>query len=243
MKITKTNAQTTLKEIQSVRDQIDDIKRRLQELAIMASKYGSTEKVDEELLYYREKIVEMDDRIAKLKIEIDVSNQINDNKRNEIRNRDEYIKRLRLMIEMRKNIPEPVVVQAPPPKVETEYVAVVGDDVDQIMAMKIIEHNCPVPCTRLGGGFYLFGTRKIYCKIMHGKLVVRVGGGYMSIDEFLITNSDHEMCRVQYMMEKEQVMDYEELTVYQTLVVKAGIKIVRVKSKVTSDMKMAGTFK
>lgn len=33
---------------------------------------------------------------------------------------------------------------------------------------------------------------------MHGKLVVRVGGGYMSIDEFLITNSDHEMCRVQY---------------------------------------------
>lgn len=44
-------------------------------------------------------------------------------------------------------------------------------------------------------------------------------------------------------MEKEQVMDYEELTVYQTLVVKAGIKAVRVKSKVTSDMKMAGTFK
>ena len=44
-------------------------------------------------------------------------------------------------------------------------------------------------------------------------------------------------------MEKEQAMDYEELTVYQTLVVKAGIKAVRVKSKVTGDMKMAGTFK
>ena len=165
----------------------------------MAAKYGSTEKVDEELLYYKEKLVEMDDWIAKLKIEIDVSNQINDNKRNEIWNRDEYIKWLRLMIEMRKNIPEPVVVQAPPPpKPELEYVAVVGDDVDALMAQKIREHNCPVPCTRLGGGFYLFGTWKIYCKIMHGKLVVRVGGGYMSIDEFLITNSDHEMCRVQY---------------------------------------------
>ena len=100
----------------------------------MAAKYGSTDKVDEELLYYKEKLVEMDDRIAKLKIEIDVSNQINDNKRNEIRNRDEYIKWLWLMIEMRKNIPEQVVVQAPPPKPELEYVAVVGDDVDALMA-------------------------------------------------------------------------------------------------------------
>lgn len=135
LKITKSNLQITLKDIQGIRDQIDDMKRRLQELAIMAAKYGSTDKVDEELQYYREKLIEMDDRIAKLKIEIDVTNQINDNKRNEIRNRDEYIKRLRLMIEMRKNIPEPVVVALPPPpKQEQEYVAVVGDDVDELMA-------------------------------------------------------------------------------------------------------------
>ena len=99
----------------------------------MAAKYGSTEKVDDELIYYKEKLIEMDDKIAKLKIEIDVTNQINDNKRNEIRNRDEYIKRLRLMIEMRRNIPEPVKAP-PPPKPETEYVAVVGDDVDELMA-------------------------------------------------------------------------------------------------------------
>lgn len=135
LKITKSNLQITFKDIQGIRDQIDDMKRRLQELAIMAAKYGSTDKVDEELQYYREKLIEMDDRIAKLKIEIDVTNQINDNKRNEIRNRDEYIKRLRLMIEMRKNIPEPVVVAPPPPpKQEQEYVAVVGDDVDELMA-------------------------------------------------------------------------------------------------------------
>lgn len=90
--MTKTNASLASKEIQVVRDQIDDMKRRLQELAIMASKYGNTDKVDEELDYYKEKLIEMDDKIAKLKIEIDVTNQINDNKRNEIRNRDEYIK-------------------------------------------------------------------------------------------------------------------------------------------------------
>jgi hypothetical protein len=46
------------------------------------------------------------------------------------------------MIEMRRNIPEPVVVKPPPPPKEMEYVAVVGDDVDELMAKKLIEHNC-----------------------------------------------------------------------------------------------------
>jgi len=47
------------------------------------------------------------------------------------------------MIEMRRNIPEPVVVAPPPPpKKEEVYVAVSGDDVDEIMAAKLREHNC-----------------------------------------------------------------------------------------------------
>jgi hypothetical protein len=82
----------------------------------MAAKYGSSAQVDEEIVHYREKLIEMDGRIAKTKIEIDVTYQINENKRNELRNREEYIKLLKLMIEMRKNIPEPVVVVEAPPK-------------------------------------------------------------------------------------------------------------------------------
>ena len=31
----------------------------------------------------------------------------------------------------------------------------------------------------------MFGTRKIYAKVMNGQLVVRVGGGYMVIEEFI----------------------------------------------------------
>lgn len=48
------------------------------------------------------------------------------------------------MIEMRRNIPEPVVVAKPPPPPEpkTDYVAVSGDDVDELMAAKLREHNC-----------------------------------------------------------------------------------------------------
>ena len=47
--------------------------------------------------------------------------------------------------------------------------------------------------TRLGGGFYMFGTKKIYAKIMNGRLVIRVGGGYMSIDEFMKYHGVQEM--------------------------------------------------
>ena len=47
-----------------------------------------------------------------------------------------------------------------------------------------------MPIKRLGNGFYLFGTRKIFAKIMNGKLVIRVGGGYMVIEEFIATYAD-----------------------------------------------------
>ena len=56
--------------------------------------------------------------------------------------------------------------------------------------------ECIVPVRRLGDSFYIFGTRKIYAKIMNGKLVIRVGGGFMVIDEFIKTYTDQEMNKV-----------------------------------------------
>lgn len=38
----------------------------------------------------------------------------------------------------------------------------------------------------------MFGTKKIYCKIINGKLVVRVGGGYMGIEEFIMQYGQQE---------------------------------------------------
>ena len=67
------------------------------------------------------------------------------------------------------------------------YKAVKGDPIDEMLADYIRKTGCLVPITRLGGGFYMFGTKKIYCKIMNGKLVVRVGGGYMMIEEFILS--------------------------------------------------------
>ena len=77
------------------------------------------------------------------------------------------------------------------------YKAQKGDLVDEMLAQYINVANCPVPIKRLGDGYYLFGTRKIYAKIMNGKLVIRVGGGYMVIEEFIATYAQQELTKMQ----------------------------------------------
>ena len=71
------------------------------------------------------------------------------------------------------------------PKKVVSYKPIKGDYVDQLLADWVNNNSCPVPISRLGNGFYVFGSKKIYAKIMAGKLVIRVGGGYMGIDEFM----------------------------------------------------------
>lgn len=38
----------------------------------------------------------------------------------------------------------------------------------------------------------MYGSKKIFAKIMNGKLIIRVGGGYMLIDEFLKNYAEQE---------------------------------------------------
>ncbi len=66
-----------------------------------------------------------------------------------------------------------------------KYQPLKGDDVDKLLADWIYANNCPIPISRLGSGYYQFGQKKVYAKITNGKLVIRVGGGYMGIDEFM----------------------------------------------------------
>lgn len=84
--------------------------------------------------------------------------------------------------------------------------------VDELMAKYINQMNCPVPIKRMGDGNYLFGTKKIYAKIMNGKLVIRVGGGFMVIEEFITTYTDQELAKVRAMAERGENMQalYEE---------------------------------
>ena len=119
--------------------------------------------------------------------------------------RDDEIRRLEARLEeLNKNRPktpeeieEVKEVYASPPPAEKSYVAIKGDEVDELLARYINLNACPVPIKRLGGGYYLFGTRKIYAKILNGRLVIRVGGGYMVIDEFIENYAEVELKKME----------------------------------------------
>jgi len=81
------------------------------------------------------------------------------------------------------------------------YKAVKGDAIDELWAYHLNQHQLALPVKRLGVGSYMFGTRKIMAKIINGKLVIRVGGGYMSADEFIEQYGKMEMLK---MMENER---------------------------------------
>lgn len=67
------------------------------------------------------------------------------------------------------------------------YVPVKDDPVDVALGAYLNSKETPVPIKfiRQEGGNYTFGTKKIYIKIENGKLLIKVGGGFTNIDEFL----------------------------------------------------------
>lgn len=70
--------------------------------------------------------------------------------------------------------------------VKKKYKAVKGDMIDEMFAEALNRSNyADLKVIRLEQGKYMFGTKKILAKIINNKLVIRVGGGYMSVDEFI----------------------------------------------------------
>jgi hypothetical protein len=68
----------------------------------------------------------------------------------------------------------------------TTYKPVKGDEIDELFAKAINKSPyANLHIVRIKQGQYMFGTKKIMAKIINGKLVIRVGGGYMSVDEFI----------------------------------------------------------
>jgi FtsZ-binding cell division protein ZapB len=168
--------------------QIDERSRMLEEL-------------QDEISHNEQIMHELEDTLQSRKDEGDELDRL-------LAERDDEIRKLEARLEEfaknRPKTPEPVVEPAyvePEPVVERErqgnYVAASGDEVDQLLAKYINLHECPVPITRLGGGYYMFGTRKIYAKVMNGRLVIRVGGGYMIIDEFIETYATVELKKME----------------------------------------------
>ena len=69
-----------------------------------------------------------------------------------------------------------------------QYVPVKGDKVDEALGEFINgqpKGSMKVMFVRMDPGIYQFGSKKICIKVEQGKIIIRVGGGYMYIDEFL----------------------------------------------------------
>lgn len=81
-------------------------------------------------------------------------------------------------------------------KVTKAYKPVKGDPIDELFAHHLNKCGCSLTVKRLAPGKYLFGTRQILAKIINGKLVIRVGGGYMSADEFIEQYGRQEMMKM-----------------------------------------------
>ena len=64
-----------------------------------------------------------------------------------------------------------------------------GDHIDETLADYINNYHdkskLQVMFVRLNPGIYQFGSKKIWINVEQGRIIIRVGGGYMIIDEFL----------------------------------------------------------
>lgn len=59
--------------------------------------------------------------------------------------------------------------------------------------LNLRDFGLAVPFIREGGGVYVFGTRKVLVNYERGKLTVKVGGGFLPIEEFIQAYSDIEV--------------------------------------------------
>ena len=79
-----------------------------------------------------------------------------------------------------------------------------GDVLDEMWVQLIVQFEMyDLLLTRLGNGFYMYGTKKIFCKIMNNKMQIMVGGGYLSAEEFNQTYASSETQKVQKLSPEE----------------------------------------
>jgi chromosome segregation ATPase len=175
-----------------------EIARLTQEFGILRKELEQKEKIIYDLRIIleerRREIAELKQLIEELKATLRERDAEAERLRQLAKEKEARIKELERQLELMKIKPP-----TPPPAVikpVEEPVIEVIDDVDAMLAQFLNGVHCPVPIKRLGGGFYMFGTKKIYAKIMHGRLVIRVGGGYMGIEEFIKSYADAELIKV-----------------------------------------------
>jgi len=60
-----------------------------------------------------------------------------------------------------------------------------ANEVDQMMYEFQMKKNTGLRFEKVGENSYIIGTRKVQAKVNNGILLLRVGGGFMDIDNFI----------------------------------------------------------
>lgn len=73
---------------------------------------------------------------------------------------------------------------------QPKYVPIAGDPVDELMAKALNNSPYIIDVRALGDGHYMLGNKKIFAKIVAEKLVIKQGGGFMLVGEFIKNYSE-----------------------------------------------------
>eukprot|EP00347_Sterkiella_histriomuscorum_P013427 403364747 len=86
------------------------------------------------------------------------------------------------------------------------YKAVVeSDQIDKMLEEFVRTHKIKVPIAYIDESKYLFGTKLINAQIINGVLMVRVGGGFMELAEYVEKHSAKEIFKLRTMMSRDRV--------------------------------------
>lgn len=188
----------TLREIEErYKQELLEKEKKINDLVYIVKTY----KISEQMLAERDKIIEeLRKQIAELKETIRRLQEERDNLQKEIfRLTEELIKQTKTNLDqlntlnkisednkrLQQNL-DSAIECIPHPKQSSKYIPTKGDKIDKRLSVFINKSkNLPIQFIRIGEGLYTFGTKKIAVKILNGKIVIRVGGGYLMIEEFL----------------------------------------------------------
>ena len=105
------------------------------------------------------------------------------------------------------------------------YIPVKDDSVDKKLAEFI--NNYPersklkIMFMRESEGVYQFGTRRVAVKVEGGSIKIRVGGGFLSIDEFLDQYTPAELEKLD---RKDPLKRFSEKVAVQKAIVNMGVR-------------------
>lgn len=87
--------------------------------------------------------------------------------------------------------------------VKVTYNAVSGDPIDKLFGEAIVKRGCTVQVTRLKPGNYIFGSKQVLGKIVNDKLMIRINGAFMPVNDFITQNGWTEQAKLNYFGEEE----------------------------------------